>query len=52
MFPVSVGVGNNPDPVSAVRCTNGGSWYAMPFRVIPERGQVSKYISKSSKKER
>jgi hypothetical protein len=23
-----------------VRRTNGGSWYAVPFRVVPDRGQV------------
>ena len=34
------GVGNNPDPVSSVRRTNGARWNAMPFRVIPDLGQV------------
>jgi hypothetical protein len=34
------GVGNNPYSVASVRRTNGGSWYAMPFRIIPDRGQV------------
>jgi hypothetical protein len=37
-----VGVGHNPYPVAFMRCTNGASWYAVPFRVIPERGQVPK----------
>lgn len=35
------GVGHNPNSVASVRGTNGGSWYAMPFRIKPERGQVS-----------
>jgi hypothetical protein len=46
------GVGNNPDPISSVRRTNGGSRYAMPFRIVPERGQVSENVSQSSRKER
>jgi hypothetical protein len=29
-----------------MRGANVGSWYAMPLRVIPERGQVSKNASK------
>jgi hypothetical protein len=37
--PWLVGVGNNPDAISLVVCANGGSWYAMPFRIKPERGQ-------------
>jgi hypothetical protein len=45
------GVGNNPDPVSLVRGANGGRWYAIPFRIVPERGQVSENNSKSSAKE-
>jgi len=46
------GVGNNPEPVAAVRGANGGSWYAVPPRIIPERGQVSENVSKPSTKER
>lgn len=38
---VALGVGNDPDAISAVRGTNGGSWYAVPFRIKPERGQLS-----------
>jgi hypothetical protein len=41
MFAASVGVGNNPEPVPQVRGANVGSAYAVPFRIIPERGQVS-----------
>jgi hypothetical protein len=33
-------VGNDEDPVTEVRGTNGDSRYAIPFRVIPERGKV------------
>jgi hypothetical protein len=45
------GVGNNPEPVAPVRGANGGSGYAVPPRIIPERGQVSENVSKSSTKE-
>jgi len=38
---VAAGVGNDPDTVPAVRSTNGGSWYAVPFCIVPERGQLS-----------
>jgi hypothetical protein len=34
-----------------VRGANGGSWYAIPFRVIPARGQITEDISKSGTKE-
>jgi hypothetical protein len=46
------GVGNNPEPVAPVRGANGGSGYAVPPRIVPERGQVSENVSKSSTKER
>ena len=46
------GVGHNPDPVTTVRRTNGGSWYAVPFRIKPERGQVSEYRVQPSTKQR
>ncbi len=45
------GVGNDPDPVSLVRRTNGGSRYAVPLRIIPERGQVSENDAKLSPKQ-
>jgi hypothetical protein len=45
------GVGNNPDPVAAVRGADGGRRYAIPLRVIPARGQVSEYVSHSANKE-
>ncbi len=35
------GVGHNEKPVTSVRRTNGGSGNAVPFSVIPARGQVS-----------
>jgi len=47
-----LGVGHNPDSISAVWQSNAGSSYAMPFRVIPERGQVSENFSKPSRKQR
>jgi hypothetical protein len=46
------GVGNNPDPIATVMGANGWSWDAVPPRMIPERGQVSENVSKSSTKER
>jgi hypothetical protein len=45
------GVGHDEDPITEVRGADGGSWYAIPFRVIPDRGQVSEYVSHSSNKE-
>jgi hypothetical protein len=46
------GVGNNPYPVSSVRRTNGWRWNAMPFRVIPDLGQVSENNVQPSTKQR
>ncbi len=46
------GVGNNPDSVASVRRTNGARWYAMPFRVIPERGQLPENDVQPSTKQR
>jgi hypothetical protein len=34
-----VGVGHDPDSVSSVRSTNGGSGDNVPFNAIPDRGQ-------------
>jgi hypothetical protein len=48
----ALGVGNNPNPVASVRGTNGESWYAMPVRIIPERGQVSENRVQPSRKQR
>lgn len=45
------GVGHNPDSVAAVTGTNVGSWYAVPLRIIPERGQISENVSKPSTKQ-
>ncbi len=45
--------GPDPEPpVTAVRGTDGGSWYAIPSQVIPERGQVGGDDIKSSNKDR
>jgi hypothetical protein len=44
-------IGNDPDSVPAVRRTNGGSWYAVPFRIKPERGQVSENSLNSPSKQ-
>ena len=45
------GVGHKPDAVTAVRGADGGRGYAIPFRVIPARGQVSDHVSKSPSKQ-
>jgi hypothetical protein len=34
-------VGNEPDSITDVIGANVASWYAVPFRIKPERGQVS-----------
>ena len=45
------GVGHNPDAIPAVKCTNGGSRYAVPLRIVPERGQVSENVSRPPSKQ-
>jgi hypothetical protein len=54
VMPVSTtsGVGHNPDPVASVRRANGASWYAVPLRIIPERGQGSENGIQPSRKQR
>lgn len=48
----AVGVGSNdPDSISTVRRANGSSRYAVPLRVIPERGQVSENLAVPSTKQ-
>lgn len=46
------GVGHNPDSVASVMGAKGGSWYAVPLRIIPDRGQVSEYTVQPSTKQR
>lgn len=48
---VAAGVGNNPDSVASMRGANMGSGYAMPLRVIPERGQLSENSAQPSSQE-
>src|SRR5262245_19051312 len=48
----AVGVGHKPEPVSIMRGTNGGSRYAMPLCIKPERGQVSENRAHPSIKQR
>lgn len=45
------GVGHDEYSVTAVRGTNGCRWYAVPFRVIPDRGQVTDDIVKPKSKQ-
>jgi hypothetical protein len=45
-FTRAIGVGSNgKDPVTAVRGTDGCCWYAIPRRVVPERGQRPENLS-------
>lgn len=44
-------VGNNPNALPGLRQANEGSWYAVPLRIIPERGQVSEYSAQPSMKQ-
>jgi len=52
---VAVGVGYCPrcheDPITAVRGADGGSWDAIPSRIVPARGQVSENLSEPSRRE-
>jgi hypothetical protein len=45
-------VGHKPDAVAAVRGTNGGRGYAIPFRIVPALGKVSEYSAHSPVKQR
>jgi len=38
----AIGVSNNDDPITSVRGAADCRWYAIPFRIKPARGQVSK----------
>jgi hypothetical protein len=49
---ITAGVGHNPDPLAEVRCANTGCGYAVPLRVIPERGQVPENGSDASPEKR
>jgi hypothetical protein len=54
-YSVALGVGYSPrdheEPVAAVRGTNGACRYAVPDRIVPERGQVSENDSEPPSKE-
>jgi hypothetical protein len=47
----ATGVGHKPDPVPPVRGADGASRDAVPFRVIPARGQVAENTSESPRTE-
>lgn len=49
---VALGVGHNPNSVPKLSGTSVGSWNAMPFCIIPDRGQVSEYSAQPSTKQR
>jgi hypothetical protein len=42
---------DDEEPISTLRGADGGSWNAVPPRIVPERGQVSENGSKSASKE-
>jgi hypothetical protein len=44
-------VGHDEDPVTEMRGTDGCRRDAVPFTVVPARGQVSEYVAHSSSKE-
>lgn len=46
-----LGVGNNPDPISWMGGTNGARRNAIPFSIIPERGQRSENVSEPVSKQ-
>ena len=48
---VALGVGHNPHSVPKLSGTSVGSRYAVPLRIIPERGQVSENSPHSPSKE-
>lgn len=48
---VALGVGHNPHSVPKLSGTSVGSRYAVPFRIIPERGQVSENSANSPSKQ-
>lgn len=43
-----VGISGDPYTVSLVQTANGGRRYAIPFRIVPDRGQVSENSAKPS----
>jgi hypothetical protein len=46
-FP-AFGVAHNPESISDMWGTKGRRWNAVPFRVIPDLGQPSEYVSHPS----
>lgn len=48
----ATGVAHNPDTVASVASANGGRWYAVPLRIVPERGQISENSAKPPTKQR
>jgi hypothetical protein len=48
----AAGVGNQEDSIAEVRRTNGGSRYAMPFRIKPDLGQRPENSIQSASKQR
>lgn len=44
-------VGHNPDAIARLGKANVGRRYAIPFRIVPDRGQVSEYSAKPSIKQ-
>lgn len=44
-------VGHNPNSIARMRGANVGRWYAIPFSIVPERGQVPENIVKATRSE-
>ena len=42
---------NNPDAIPLVRGADGGRWYAVPFRIVPARGQLPENAVEPSSKQ-
>jgi hypothetical protein len=49
---VALGVGQDEYAIPDMRCTNGNSRYAMPFRVIPDLGQFAENAIQPPSKQR
>jgi hypothetical protein len=49
--PCAVGVGNDPETISPMVGTNGGSRNAVPDCIVPERGQVAENLAEPSTKQ-
>ena len=49
---MAAGVGNKDNPLTQMRGTKGCRWKHVPFRIIPDLGQVPKYAVEAPAEER